>query len=253
MPRTTILLAALAGTLAVTACSINAPQAATTPNAPLSLPGIEPLSPSAVQKGTDVKVSLQGSTFATQYVSGDIEEILIGLYDTNPGNPVDPDREKQFAFSLGGWVKTDNNPAQSFRGVEYPWAFFDDVRYLCGQDIDEPTKMKLQNGRYMIRHLTKAGSGFTSPTVAQHVTFYNIPDGNYRLFAIAVKNGAIIGRDVQTFDFNASHRKFYAGNSGASYVDPTRVPELCLVLDPNPDVKTTTNIHDSDETPHFGE
>lgn len=253
MHRPALIIAALAGTLAITACSFNGPNAATAPNSPVSRPGIEPVASTVTQKGTDLKVSLQGSTFATQYVSGDIEEILIGLYDLNPGNPVNPDALDPFAFSLGGWIKTDNSPAHQFHDVEYPWGFFDDVRYLCGQDVDEPTMTQLQNGRYMIRHLTKTGGGFTSPTAYQNVTFYNIPDGNYRLFAVAVKNGAIIGRDVETFSFDASHRKFYSGNSGASYVDPARVPELCLVLDPNPDVNTNTNIHDSDETPNFGE
>jgi len=253
MPRQTLILAALAGTLAITACSFNGPQMATTPDAPVSRPGIEPVASAFTQTGTDVKVSLQGTTFEAQYVSGDIQAILIGLYDTQTGNPVDPDSTQPFAFSLGGWIKTDNAAAYQINDTEYPWPFFDDVRFLCGQDIDEPTRTELQNGRYMIRHLTKAGGGFTSPTAYQNVTFYNIPDGDYKLFAVAIKDGAIIGRDVESFSFNASHRMFYSGNSGASYVDPARVPELCLVLDPNPDVKTKTNIHDSEETPNFGE
>ncbi len=248
MSRISFLVAAIAGTLAIQACAVQSPSAS---SSNLSLPGIEPVAASATQTGTDVTVSLAGTSYATQYVSGDIEEILIGLYDTNPGNPVNPDSAANFAFSIGGWLKTDNAAAHRFTGVEYPVPYFDDVRYLCGQDIDDPT-YQLQNGRYMIRRLTKAGGGFTSPTVHQAVTFYNIPDGNYKVFAVAAKSGVLIGRDVKPLDFDASDRVFYSGNSGRSYVRTNLVPVLNLVLDPNPDVESHVGIEDDGAKPNFG-
>jgi hypothetical protein len=244
-----MLLAALAGTLVLQACAFT-PNTATTN---VSAPGIEPVASAVMQTGTDLKVSLEGTRFATQYVSGDIEEILIGIYDTNPGNPVNPDGPLNFAFSLGGWWKTDAAAGYNFTGVEYPLPCFDTVRYLVGQDIDEPTQMMLQNGRYMVRHLTKTGGGFTSPTVYQNTTFYNIPDGNYKLFAVAIKNGVVIGRDVEPLNFDASDRVFYNGNTGRSYVNPNIVPVLCLDLDPNPDVNSHVGIHDNTDTPNYGD
>lgn len=248
MSRVPGLIAVLSGTLVLQACSLGSPG---TSSSPPSLPGIEPLPVSATQTGTDIQVSLQGTTYETQYVSGDIQELLIGLYDTNPGNPVDPDSSRNFAFSIGGWLKTDNAAASRFAGVEYPVPYFDDVRYLVGQDIDDPTH-RLQNGRYMIRRLTKAGGGFTSPTVHEAVTFYNIPDGNYKVFAVAVKNQSLIGRDVKPLAFNASDRVFYSGRSGRSYLPPHRVPVLCLRLDPNPDLTSHVGISDDGSTPNFG-
>lgn len=246
--RVPMLLAALAGTLVLQACAFT-PNTATTSN---RMPGIEPVASATTQTGTDLKVSLEGTRFATQYVSGDIEEILIGIYDTNPGNPVDPDSPNPWAFSLGGWWKTDAAAAYQLNNTEYPLPCFDTVRYLVGQDIDDPS-YQLQNGRYMVRHLTKAGGGFTSPTVYQNTTFYNIPDGNYKLYAVAIKNGVVIGRDVETLNFDASDRVFYSGNTGRSYVNPSIVPVLCLDLDPNPDVTSHVGIHDNEDLPNYGD
>ncbi|GEM_PF-5230613 len=247
MSRITFLIAALAGTLAIQACAFNPPSAPTTNQ---SGPSIEPSAQSATRTGTDIRVSLEGTRYATQYVSGDIEEILIGLYDVNPGNPVDPDANLNFAFSIGGWMKTDNAAPYQMAGMEYPLPYFDDIRYLVDQLADSPN-YEFHNGRYMIRHLTKAGGGYTSPSVHEGVTFYNIPDGNYKIFAAAIKNGVIIGRDVEGLEFDASDRVFYQGNSGASYVRANLVPVLCLELDPNPDVPTNVGIHDDESTPSF--
>lgn len=245
MSRFTKLFAVVAATLSIQACSMtpSSPDAAST--AP-SRPDIEPLKASAVHEGTDLKIKLTGDAFTTQYVSGDIQELVIGLYDLNPGDAVDPDSPLRFAFSLGGLIKTNDGPALSMLGGANTLPYFASIRTLVNQAADTALT---QNGRYMIRHFTKdAPGGFTSPITGLSVTFYNIPDGNYKVFAAAVKNGVFIGRDVQTFAFNASDRIYYHGSSGSSYVD---VPALCLQLDPNPDIYSDVGIHDNHTTPSF--
>lgn len=246
MIRATSMIVALALSVALQACSQQGPNTA---KADLGSPSIEPLPLAVTPTGTDIQVKLETPAYAAQYVSGDIAEIVVGLYDSGlTGNPVDPDSSRRFAFALGGILKTDGQAAVSMLGQENPLPYFGAIRALVDQAADTGAR---QNGRYMIRHLTKAGGGFTTPTNGGGVTFYNIPDGTYKLFAAAVKNGVFIARDVQDLAFDASNRVFYQGNTGASYVDPAVVPTLCLKLDPNPDVQSEVGLHDSESKPGF--
>ena len=171
-----------------------------------------------------VKVTFSTSGMKVQYLTSDIQELLVGIY------------REGTSFATGGIYQKDGAAATSVSNA-LPTALsaglMAEIRGIVGDTGS------VNNG-YMIRHLT---TGFT--TTNQTVNFYNIPDNTgYKYFVAAVKNGVTIGRNVQSFTVAPELR---VGPPGFSSIPLTAT----FTLDPDPTVNTTTTINNNPHHPGF--